>query len=258
METILKKITDAVRRDLAHSFDECLKLSPLKRELGPPLDVISRLKKSFFFMAEVKRGSPSKGIIRRDFHPVSIALDYEQAGASAISVVTEKNFFYGDRDYLKQIKQKVRIPVMRKDFLLHPCQIYESFALGADFVLLIAACLSDQELRILYRRARSLGMEALVEVHREKELERVLALRPMIIGINNRNLNTFKVDIKTSFRLKKLIPPDIFVISESGIRTHKDIFQLRERGFSGALVGEALLKEIDVGQALRRLVHGED
>lgn len=256
MEPILKKITDKIRRDENQNFlDFFAQKINLERQ-KPPIDIIPLIEKNFFFITEVKKGSPSKGVIREKFDPVEIAEAYEKGGASAISVITEKNFFYGEKDDLRRVKERVRLPVLRKDFLIHPYQIYESYELGADFILLIAACLSQHELRELYETAQSLGMRALVEIHDAEELERALRIKPRIIGINNRNLKTFKVDCQTSFRLKELIPEDILVISESGIRSHEDIMRLKKSGFSGALIGESLLKQDDVTAALKRMMNG--
>jgi indole-3-glycerol phosphate synthase len=180
---------------------------------------------------------------------------YEKAGAGAISVLTEKNYFLGSKEDLKAIKRSVGIPVLRKDFLIHPFQIYESYNLGADFILLIAACLDDENLKMLYTEASHLGLHVLLEVHTEEELFRALKLDPKIIGINNRNLETFEVDRKTSFRLKKLIPESIKVISESGIRSPSHIRELKDAGFSGVLVGEALCASSSPRRKLRELMN---
>ena len=256
MELILKKIIEKIRRDEKHNF---LDFHPQRMDLErqtPPIDIIPLIEKNFFIIAEAKKGSPSKGIIREKFDPEQLALSYENAGASAISVVTEKNFFFGEKGHLKKIKERVQLPVLRKDFLIHPYQVYESYALGADFILLIAACLKQDDLRELYEIALSLGMNILVEIHDEEELNRVLKIKPQIIGINNRNLKTFQVDFQTSFRLKEFIPKDIFVISESGIQSHEDIVRLKKSGFSGVLIGESLLRQENVTNALKRMIDG--
>ncbi len=255
MNNILQKI---VLKTWATEHDNFMNFSPgnftLRNRPGP-IDIISRVQQGFFVIAEVKKGSPSKGIIREDFHPGEIAAEYEKAGASAISVITESHFFYGSKKYLEIVKNTVMLPVLRKDFLLHPFQVYESFNLGADFLLLIAACLTDLELEEFYRLTLSLGMQALVEVHTLEELKRVIRLKPRLIGINNRDLNSFKVNLQTSLELKKHIPGDIFVISESGISSAEDLCLLRDAGFAGALIGEALVQSADPGAVLQDLLH---
>jgi indole-3-glycerol phosphate synthase len=254
METILTRITDYIREKEAENFRNFSDSTAEQVDRQPPIDIPPLMEKQFFLVAEAKKGSPSKGIIRPDYHPAVIAADYERAGASAVSVITEPDFFYGSKLHLPLVKQTVNLPVLRKDFILHPFQVYESFNLGADFLLLIAACLTDEELEKLYRLTLSLGMQALVEVHTREELDRVLQLHPRIIGINNRDLKTFQTDIGTSFALKKFIPGDIFVISESGICSHEDITALKNAGFAGALVGESLLRQTDPAAALKQLI----
>ena len=247
MISILEKITANIPKGK--------RIQKSARKEGP-IDIIPLIKRGFFVIDEVKKGSPSKGIIRQPFNPLDIARSYEKGGASAISVLTENHFFYGDQRFLSDIKKQVTLPALRKDFLIYPYQIAESYNLGADFILLIAACLTDTKLEELYQMATSMGMHVLVEVHNQSELKRVLKVRPKIIGINNRDLNTFAVDMNTSFRLKKMIPDHIHVISESGIQSHKDIIKLKTNGFAGALIGESLLKQTDPGNALKRLING--
>lgn len=257
MESILKKITDRIRETEALSFEGFDPAGFRLKQRPAPIDIMTLLEKNFFVIAEVKKGSPSKGIIRENFDPKAIAHGYEAGNASAISVITEQHFFHGDKNHLTVVKEAVQLPVLRKDFLVHPYQVYESYNLGADFVLLIAACLTDQELNTMYGAVRSLGMEALVEVHDEEEIKRIARMspRPNLIGINNRNLKTFTVDIETSFQLLKAAPPGVHVISESGIRSPEDIHRLKTAGFSGALIGESLLRQKDVTAALRRLTN---
>ena len=258
MEQILTKITDRIRTDNQARFETFSPENAVLRDREKPREIFHSLQRGFFLIAEVKHGSPSKGIIREDYDPVALAASYERAGASAISVITEQNFFFGAQEHLQKVKENVQIPVLRKDFIIHPFQVYESYNLGADFLLLIVACLSDDELKRLYDQTLSLGMEALVEVHNEEEIERALAINPRLIGINNRNLKTFTVDIENAFRLKSLIPENAFVISESGIKTHEDIVRLRENGFAGALVGESLLRSENVAEAVRELLNGQN
>lgn len=253
---ILEQITGRIRLDEARHFAGFSPGAFSLRKREAPLDILSRMEQGFAVIAEVKRGSPSRGIIRRDFDPPAIAAAYEAGGAAAVSVVTEKNHFGGSKEYLRRVKERISLPVLRKDFLVHPYQIYESYNLGADWVLLIAACLTSTELRQIHEAALSLGMEALLEIHDESELARVLELNPRIIGINNRDLKTFEVDLDTSLRLKELIPPFIRVISESGIGSRRQLIRLREAGFSGVLVGEYLLKSDNIAGTLAELIHG--
>ncbi len=218
-------------------------VSALKRQNGAAL------------IAEVKKASPSKGIIREDFDPVQIAKIYEEAGANCISVLTDEPYFKGHDDYLKAIKGEVSLPVLRKDFMIDPYQIYESRVLGADCVLLIMAALSDDQALQLQETALSLNLDVLVEVHDLEELERAIKLNPMMIGVNNRNLKTLKVDINTSFDLLMYIPDSCVKISESGISSHKNLKKLHQTGYKGFLVGESLMREEDIGAATKNLLN---
>lgn len=256
MDSILKTITDRIIQDESANFEAFSPGHFILEKREKPVNVLSLLDKNFFIIAEVKKGSPSQGIIRKELNPVELALEYEKGGASAVSVITEKNFFFGEKHFLTDVKNHISLPVLRKDFLVHPFQVYESFNIGADFVLLITACLTDAALKEFYDTSLSFGMQALVEVHNEVELERALKINPAIIGINNRDLKTFEVDVGTSFRLKPLIPTDIHVISESGIKSRQDIAELKHSGFSGVLIGESLLRQKDIARALRELVYG--
>jgi len=256
MKSTLHKITEHVEKINEQFFSDFDENNTYLRPRDDLLDIAHIIEKCFIVIAEVKKSSPSAGIICQDFKPIDLALSYENAGAHAVSVVTDKKFFGGCKQHLRMVKEKVRIPVLRKDFLIHPAQIYESYNLGADIVLLISACLRFDRLQSLYNTTRMLDMNAIVEVHTEEDIEKALRLEPEIIGINNRNLHSFEVDLENSYRLKKMIPPDIHVISESGIRSHREISTLIEAGFSGVLIGEALLKEKDVEAAFRRLSNG--
>lgn len=218
-----------------------------------PVDVLERLSRGFFLVCELKKASPSKGLIRADFDPVSLARAYEAGGAGALSVLTEKNFFLGSKDYLKSVRAVTGLPLLRKDFIFHPAQVYEAFDLGADLVLLIAALLDDKTLLELHRLIRSLGMTPLVEVHDEAELERAMRVDPVLIGVNNRDLRTLKTDFSTSLRLKMQIPATVAAIAESSIETPEQLRQLQDAGFAGALVGESLMRQEDVSLAVRRL-----
>lgn len=207
-------------------------------------------------IAEVKKASPSKGVIREDFDPVAIAKIYRDSGASCLSVLTDEPYFQGHDDYLVQIKEAVNLPVLRKDFIVDEYQIYESRALGADCILLIMACLSDSQARRFYEIALSLRMDVLVEVHDLPELERALKLDPMMIGVNNRNLKTLEVDLDTSFDLALRLPSSVYKISESGIGSHETLKRLNAVGYRGFLVGESLMREADIGQAVQKLLAG--
>jgi len=204
-------------------------------------------------IAEVKKGSPSKGIIRADFDPVEIAGVYEANGASCISVLTEQHFFLGHLDFLDRIRKEVALPLLRKDFLFDPYQVYEARAAGADAILLIAAMLELSRLRDLKGYADELGLDVLLEVHDEKELEVALKTDCTLIGINNRNLRTFVVDIAVSERLARLIPPGHTIVAESGITGRDEIVRLEQGGIGAFLIGESLMREADIGAKLRHL-----
>ena len=213
-------------------------LAPLR--LAPPIRLI----------AEVKKASPSQGIIRENFDPVAIAKEYETGGASCLSVLTDVQYFQGHLDYLKAVKLAVSLPVLRKDFVVHPYQVFEARVAGADAVLLIAECLSRQELRGLYQLIRELGMVALIELHDSANLDNVLNTGTELIGINNRDLTTFEVSLERTLQLRKRIPLDRIVIGESGIATRADALKLQKNNIHGMLVGESLLRVPDIRQAV--------
>ncbi len=204
-------------------------------------------------IAEVKKASPSKGVLRSDFIPADIAQSYAEHGAACLSVLTDKDFFQGSVDYLKQARASCALPVLRKDFIVDPYQVYESRVMGADCILLIAACLDDAEMKALEALAFSLDMAVLVEVHDHKELERALKLKTPLLGINNRNLQTFEVSLETTLALKKEAPADRLLVTESGISTAADVARLREAGVQAFLVGEAFMRAEDPGAALASL-----
>lgn len=205
-------------------------------------------------IAEVKKASPSGGLIRPAFDPAAIARDYAAAGAACLSVLTDAPYFQGDATHLEAARVATALPVLRKDFMVDAWQIRESRAMGADCVLLIMAALTDAEARVLEAEALGLGMDVLAEVHDATELERALGLQTRLIGINNRNLKTLATDIRTGLALAPHVPPDRFVVAESGIRDGGDIACFREVGVSGFLVGESLLRQPDVGAAVRALI----
>jgi indole-3-glycerol phosphate synthase len=207
-------------------------------------------------IAEVKKASPSRGVLREDFNPVEIARIYEENGVAAISVLTEERYFLGSMEYLAEIRKAVKIPLLCKDFIFDEYQVYESRAGGADAFLLIAALLSRERIEAFLSLGRGLGMESLVEIHTEEELARVLETSAEIIGINNRDLKTFTVDFSTVLRLRKLIPPGKIVVSESGIQSAQEVELLRQAGINAILVGEVFLKERDIGRKVRELQGG--
>lgn len=205
-------------------------------------------------IAEAKKGSPSKGIIREDFDHRSIARGYADAGACALSVLTDKVFFQGDIRYIADIRSDISIPILRKDFIIDSYQLTEAKAFGADSVLLIAAALGKNQLNDLHNEAYELGLECLVEVHSEAELESLNLSIVKIVGINNRNLEDFSVDLATSIRLAPLIPSEIVIVSESGISSRADIELLIHNGIHGVLIGESLMRTANPGDALRALL----
>ena len=220
-----------------------------------PLSLTAALRsKTIRLIAEVKKASPSKGVLKRDLKHVELAKTYAQNGAAAISVLTEVKHFQGSLKHLEKIKKEVSIPVLRKDFIFDEYQIYESAYYGADALLLIAAIINQKQLGELISLSHSLGMECLVEVHNEKELERALSNDVNIIGINNRDLNTFNVNIDTTRKLCNLIPEDKIVVSESGIRNKNDVVKVRKWGVNAVLIGESLVTSDDIPAKMKELI----
>jgi indole-3-glycerol phosphate synthase len=204
-------------------------------------------------IAEVKKASPSKGVLRADFIPADIAQSYAEHGAACLSVLTDKQFFQGGVDYLKQARASCDLPVLRKDFLVDAYQVYESRAMGADCILLIAACLSDAQMAEFEAIAHSLDMAVLVEVHDKAEMARALKLKTPLVGINNRNLQTFEVSLDTTLALKDMVGPDRIVVTESGIHTRDDVVRMQAAGVGAYLVGEAFMRAKEPGEALAAL-----
>ena len=205
-------------------------------------------------IAEVKKASPSRGVLKADFDPVALARTYEKSGAAAISVLTEVKHFQGSLEHLAAIREVVKVPLLRKDFIFDEYQVYESAAYGADALLLIVSILEEGSLEKLLALSRSLGLSCLVEVHHEAELTTALLAGAKIIGINNRNLDTFKVDTSTTRRLRLLIPPENIVVSESGIKSRDDMKMMRECKVDAVLVGEALVTAPDIPAKIRELM----
>lgn len=248
---ILEQIVAAKREEVEHLKTSHSLTELRERAAGalPPRDFFRVLRRDgprVKLIAEIKRASPSCGVIRSDFCPLSLARDYEQAGAAALSILTEVRFFQGDPGYLAGVRTVTGLPLLRKDFIIDPVQIYEARLLGADAVLLIATLLEQEQLAIFLDLTRELGMSALVEVHTPAELSRVLKTDARIIGINNRNLRTFNTDLTTTFDLLPAIPAGRVVVSESGIRTFHDVTKLAQAGVDAVLIGEAFLRSRDV------------
>ncbi len=205
-------------------------------------------------IAEAKKASPSKGVIQPDFDPRQIALNYKRGGAHAMSVLTDVDFFQGSIDYIPLVRNTVDLPVLRKEFIIDPLQIEEAAAFGADAILLIAAILDTSQLREFRLQAEEAGMDVLVEVHNEEELVKTLAAGSGLIGINNRNLNDFSVDLETTFRLQREIPANIPIVSESGISSRSEIIRLEEAGITAALIGESLMRSSKQGETLQHFL----
>ncbi len=231
----LRAETSPRRNDQAHRFSAALQRDAIN------------------IIAEVKRRSPSKGVIRADFDPVSIARNYTDNGAAAISVLTEEDFFDGSLDHLRAVREITALPLLRKDFVFDEYQLYEALHAGADAILLIAAMLESAQLNDLMQTAEGLGLDALVEIHDRAEADQVLPYDVRLLGVNNRNLRTFVTTLETSVSLAAELPPSLTLISESGIRTRADIDRLREAGFKAFLIGEEFMRSADEGAALRSL-----
>ena len=234
------------------------KVQALASQAAPALDFIAGIKNKagMGLIAEVKKASPSKGLLCPDFDALQLAGSYAAAGAAALSVLTDQRYFQGSLAYLAQIRAAFpQLPLLRKDFIFDAYQIYEARAAGADALLLIAAVLMDDELLTLVNLTHSLGMEALIEVHNETELERVLPLAPRLLGVNNRNLETFEVDLNTSLTLRPLVPEQVCFVAESGIRGRADLQALSAAGVDAVLIGEALVTAADVELKTREIVN---
>lgn len=258
---VLRKIVEYKKNELAFATSR-ISLAELKARCGdtpPALSFRESLERvdaagRTAVIAEVKKGSPSKGVIRADFEPVEIAGIYEKHGAACLSVLTDEHFFLGHLDYLTRIRAAVAIPLLRKDFIFDPYQIWEARAAGADAILLIAAMLDLSRLREFIACAGELSLDVLLEVHDEGELETALETDCRLIGINNRNLRTFVTDLGVTERLCALMPPDRFPVAESGINTRQDILRLRGVGARAFLVGESLMREPEIGGKLREIL----
>jgi indole-3-glycerol phosphate synthase len=259
---ILKKIVDYKREELA-AARTAIPLAVLKSRLAGLEDVPRGFIRALTdtresgrtpIIAEVKKGSPSKGIIRADFDPLAIAETYQQNGAACLSVLTDEHFFLGHTSFLALIREQVKLPLLRKDFIFDPYQIYEARTAGADAILLIAAMLDLPTIEDFTGLARELSLDILLEIHNQVELEMALKTDCRLIGINNRNLRTFVIDLATTERLSPLVPSGRMVVAESGIVERRDIIRLQKAGAKAFLVGESLMREADIGAKLRELV----
>ncbi|WP_257348056.1 indole-3-glycerol phosphate synthase TrpC [Pseudalkalibacillus decolorationis] len=248
---MLDKILEVKRTEIAKLLKPEQVVQQQHRSL---INAIKNRSREVALIAEVKKASPSKGIIRTDFEPVEIAKEYAASQVDAISVLTDQTFFQGDPTYLTRIKAAVNVPILRKDFIIEPIQLEESKAIGADAVLLIAAALSGTKAKELYEYAQHLELEVLVEVHTVDELERVLScFTPDLIGINNRNLETFETNLENTLKIAQLVPNDIPFVSESGIHTSTDVQFVKKAGASAVLVGESLMKSRQISSAITEL-----
>lgn len=259
-DSVLDKILEQKQRDIdvAKSQLSAAQVEQQAARQKPPrgFHQAIRAADSIALIAEVKKASPSKGIIRADFEPLSIARTYAEHGATCLSVLTDEQFFQGHLDFLKAIAQEVDIPVLRKEFVLDPYQVYEARAAGADAVLLIAECLEDEQLAQLRELIESLGMAALVEFYEPQNGQRVLDAGATLVGVNNRDLRTFETDLEHTLRMKTQLPDSITLVGESGIQTFEHAQRLQQHGVKAMLVGESLMRQEDVGQAVQHLLRG--
>jgi indole-3-glycerol phosphate synthase len=255
--TVLDRIIEARRAAIAHR-KKAVPETALRygvKHAKPVRDFAAALTRNFLnVIAELKKASPSRGLIRADFHPVLLAKDLEEAGAAALSVLTEEEFFQGDLKYMRDARAAVGLPVLRKDFIVDPWQVWEARATDADSFLLIVAGLKDEMLLQLLTLGRELGMEPLVEVHTREELVRALTAGARILGVNNRDLRTLEVRVETSEQLIESIPDECVAVCESGLSTHADLARLRAAGFDAFLIGEHLMAQPDPSVALRNLL----
>lgn len=258
MHDILKMIVEAKKKSIDLLKKTETEIMSLVDNAPKPVSLVQAIKddKDISIIAEIKQASPSEGIIRSEFSHLEILDIYEQMGATAISVLTEEEFFLGKLKYLQEVKERTKLPVLRKDFILDEIQVYQSRAMGADAILLIQSILSPEKLIELYDLAKKLGMDVLVEVHTLKELKQVMSFTPEIIGINNRNLNTFEVDLATTEKLSSLVSNDSLVVSESGINSLKDVLLLKGVGVDAMLIGSSFMRCPDIREKFAEIKAG--
>jgi len=262
MNNILDQIlaTKRIEIEQAKALKSIEEIKSLIGKVAPPRDFVGAIRAKHqnnivAVIAEIKKASPSKGVIRENFEPILIAKSYESGGAACLSVLTDHQYFQGDSKYLMQVKLESNLPVLRKDFMIDPYQIFESRHLGADCILLIVAALNETSLIELENIALDLGMAVLVEVHNKEELDLALNLKTPLIGINNRNLKTFDVSLETTLELSKEISSDRIVVTESGIFTQADIHLMNKNSINTFLIGEALMRDPDPGESLAKLIY---
>ena len=258
-EIIKKTKADLEKRKVEYPLEwlgRSLSLNPF-----PPRDIFSALKSTeenpYRIIAEIKKASPSKGVIRKDFNPMDIGQAYQNGGADSLSILTEPHFFQGNKEYLGMVRRYTSIPLLRKDFIVDKYQLVEALAYGADYVLLIATALSRKELKELLNYTRHLGMEALVEIHDKKDLTKAIFAGADIIGINHRNLETFEMDMSLSERLIPLIPNRKIIVAESGINSHETVKELSKVGADAFLVGEHFMRQDDITSAIKEVKYGK-
>jgi len=252
MQTILETICETKKEEVA-----ALRRGGIHGErTHEPLGFCAALKNKnpVGLIAEIKKASPSRGVIRADFNPEAIALGYEKGGANCISVLTDENYFQGKNEYIKIVRTASSLPVLRKDFIIDSIQIDEAYKIGADAILLITAILDEYQLSDFYAQARGTGLDVLVEVHNEKEMEQALKIKPEIVGVNNRNLHDFSVSLDTTKKLAQMILPETVLVSESGIFTNDDVKKVKSFGASAILVGESLMRQEDIPSAVKSLL----
>ena len=257
--SILQRILQRKAEEVAagKAFSSAVDLAARVKDSTPPRGFENGLRRALAngpaIIAEIKKASPSAGVICEDFQPAAIARSYQAAGAACLSVLTDRDFFQGDAMYLREARDACSLPVLRKDFMMDPWQILESRAMGADCILLIAAVLEQSLMQDLLVQAKESGMDVLIEVHDEAEMERVLRLDHELIGVNNRNLNTFETSLGTTERLQKMLSGNQLLVTESGIRTLGDVKRMQKSGINTFLVGEAFMRESDPGYELKRM-----
>lgn len=256
LDEIVARRKEQLEREISNISREMMKSKALNTDFSFISFQNAIKKDNLSVICEVKKASPSKGLIRPDFHPVEIAKEYEQAGANAISCLTEEFYFKGSSKFLSEIRKEVNIPILRKDFIFDDYQIYEAKTIGANAILLIAAILSTEQMIEFQELAHSLNLQCLVEVHNQEELEKVLKFTPDVVGINNRNLKTFEVDLNTTEKVRKNVPRETILVSESGIKDNDDMKNVRSLGADAVLIGETLMRSDNITKTLHNLRKG--